>query len=390
MSDEERTEGDVPDAPNLLEGGLRAGLAAVAAAAVASGGVVGALLLPADGGAGPGALTAVAVGVAAAGGAFLALDRLVSARLRRLSGALAEQRKLLAENVRSLERTNRALTEARDELVHAEKLASTGRLAAGLAHEIGNPLNAILSYVEVGRRRGTEEEWLEGVREEAERIDEIVTGLLDFARPGREETGPVAVGELVRDTLALLEAQGRLDGIEVDLRVEEPLPTARARRSRLQQVLVNLLLNACDAVEEPDAESARVAVRASRGVFEPPSLPRPAPRREEDPEEVDYSHLRRLDQPARERMAPPLGAGDRVVRIAVADDGPGVDADPLRRVFEPFYTTKEPGRGSGLGLAVSERLIEGMGGWIDVRNREEGGAEFTISLPAGGEEEEMA
>ena len=390
MSDDERSAGTGSEGPYVPDGPFRAELAAVAVASVAAGGAVGALLVPEGGGPGRQTLAAIAIGAAVAGAAFLVLDRLVRTRRRRLAEALGQQRELLAENVRSLERTNRALTEARDELVHAEKLASTGRLAAGLAHEIGNPLNAILSYVEVGRRRGVEEEWLEGVREEAERIDEIVTGLLDFARPGREEPAPVAVGELLRDTLALLESQGRLDAIEVDLRVDEPLPPALARRGRLQQVLVNLLLNACDAVEESDAAGARVAVRASRGAFESPELPRPAPRREEDPEAVDYSHLRRLDQPVRERAAPPLQGGETVVRIAVADDGPGVEADPPRRVFEPFYTTKEPGRGTGLGLAVSERLIEGMGGWIEVRNREEGGAEFTICLPAGGGEEGVA
>ena len=153
---------------------------------------------------------------------------------------------------------------------------------------------------------------------------------------------------------------------------------------------MNLLLNACDAVEEPGAASARVVVRARRGVFDPPELPRPAPRREEDPTEVDYSHLRRLDQPARERITPSLSGGEPVVVIAVADDGPGIDATPPRLVFDPFYTTKEPGRGTGLGLAVSERLVEAMGGWIDVRDREEGGAEFTISLPVAEEEEGAA
>lgn len=315
------------------------------------------------------------------------LARLAEA-VNRMAEDLIRQQELLAENVRSLEATNRALMEARDDLVHAEKLASVGRLAAGLAHEIGNPLNSILAYADLARRRGADPDWVEGVRAEAERIDEIIAGLLDFARPGEEDAGDVAVNELVTDTLELLEAQGRLDGIEIDTELEDGLPAASAHRSRLQQVLVNLLLNACDTVEQSPDGAPRVAVRTAEVVFERPRLPRPAPRREGDPEALDYSHLRRLDQPARERVAPPLEAGDGVVAITVFDNGPGIEAEPPRRVFEPFFTTKEPGRGTGLGLAVSERLVERMGGWIDVRVREEGGSAFTVYLSRSGDTDE--
>lgn len=320
-------------------------------------------------------------------GETLELARLARA-VNRMAEDLIRQQELLAENVRSLEATNRALMEARDDLVHAEKLASVGRLAAGLAHEIGNPLNSILAYADLARRRDADPEWVEGVRAEAERIDDIIAGLLDFARPKEGVREAVDLNEVVRDTHELLESQGRIREVEVELSLGEELPPADADRTRLQQVLVNLMLNACDALEETPGGPARIAVRTSVTPFERPRLGHFEPRREDDPETIDYSHLRRLQAPSLEVRSPPFEEGERVVCASVADTGPGIEAEPIQRVFEPFFTTKEPGRGTGLGLAVSARLVQQMGGWIDARNRLEGGSAFIVYLPRYPEEEE--
>lgn len=305
-----------------------------------------------------------------------------------MARVLIHHQELLAENVRSLEETNRSLMEARDDLVHAEKLASVGRLAAGLAHEIGNPLNSILAYADVARRRGADPSWVGGVREEAERIDEIVTGLLDFARPKEGEREAVDLNAVVRDTRDLLESQGRLRRVEVALDLQADLPEAVANRARLKQVLVNLMLNACDALEEGSDGAPRILVSTTVTSFERPGLGRVEPRREDDPETVDYSHLRRLSEPARAFRPPPFEEGETVVTASVLDTGPGIEAEPVRRVFEPFFTTKEPGRGTGLGLAVAARLVQEMGGWIDARNHDVGGSAFTVYLACHREEVE--
>lgn len=306
--------------------------------------------------------------------------RRLARSVNEMAERLIEHQRKLAENVRSLDETNRALTEARDELVRAEKLASVGRLAAGLAHEIGNPLNAITTYVEIGRRRAGEAEWLEGIADEARRIDGIVGGLLEYARPEDGIVVEVEVNEVVRDTLGFLSAQGRLDGVEVEPRLTSQLPRVRANPFHLQQVLVNLLLNACDAIEE-SGTGGTVTVRSREERYGGPAGSRFRPRREDDPEFVDYTHIRRFNSPARSR-SPAFSNGQLLVVLEVEDDGPGLPTDDPEQVFDPFFTTKDPGKGTGLGLAVSARLVQAMDGSVEVRERGEAGCVFSVRLPA--------
>ena len=310
--------------------------------------------------------------------------RRLARSVNEMAAGLIEHKQELAENIRSLDETNRALTEARDELIHAEKLASVGRLAAGLAHEIGNPLNAVTTYVEIGRRRTEgEAEWLEGIAGEAKRIDKIVGGLLDYARPRDAPTVTVRVNEVVRDTLELLDAQGRLDGVQVEVDLEPELPRVRANPFHLQQVLVNLLMNACDAVEE-GAAGGRVRVVSDLREYRGREDVRHRPRRSDDPEDVDYTHIRRFNQPPRSVRRTTFEKGQRLVRLEVTDDGPGLPTDDPEEVFDPFFTTKDPGKGTGLGLAVSARLVEQMSGSIEAVNLDGGGCAFRVSLPEAG------
>lgn len=315
------------------------------------------------------------------------LDVESPSELRRLSVAvnemaerLIEHKQELEENIRSLDETNRALTEARDELIHAEKLASVGRLAAGLAHEIGNPLNAVTTYVEIGRRRTEGEvEWLEGISDEADRIDAIVTGLLDYARPREAPVVEVRVNEVVADTLDLLDGQGRLEAVEVELDLDEGLPSVAANPVHLQQVLVNLVMNACDAVEEVGGRTVEVRTRSER--YRGPEGSRYRARREDDPEEVDYSHIRRFNERPRETPRPGFREGEELVVLEVADEGPGLPTDDPQQVFDPFFTTKDPGKGTGLGLSVSARLVDEMSGDIRARDRDGAGSVFRVRLP---------
>lgn len=304
--------------------------------------------------------------------------RRLAANVNEVAVKLIQNQKRLSDNIRSLNEVNRALTEARDELVRAEKLASAGQLAAGIAHEIGNPLGAILGYLEVVERRPTiGGDIVEDMRREARRIDRIVKGLLDYARPRQPAPRSIEVNEVVSGALELVEAQGHFKEIELILSLGQEVPPVRADVHQLEQIMVNLLLNAAQAVDGSDRRWIRVSTETV-----PFEATLPPARRRDDPPGIDYSHLRRLQARREGLTPPPLTKGARVVRISVRDSGPGVPPEIGDRVFDPFFSTKETGHGTGLGLAVSARLIEAMGGTIQIDNPEGGGACFSVYLPA--------
>lgn len=303
-----------------------------------------------------------------------------------MADRLIHHQELLRENVASLNETNRELSLARRELIQSEKLAAVGRMAAGVAHEIGNPLGAIFGYLDVAERRGGDPEWIGSIRGEAARVDRVVRGLIDFARPATATTSRFEVNEVIRDTIALLRNQGRLKTVRIETDLELPGPAVTGDPAHFEQILVNLLLNADDAIVEAGAPG-RIQVRSITGRFETPVAREPA-RRATDPDGVDYSHLRRhrTDPDALGHFDP----GDRVVCVEVIDNGVGIADDALESVFEPFFTTKEPGRGTGLGLAVSARLAEAMGGGMVADSRPEHGTRFAVVLPDSDREPEQA
>src|SRR5437773_2659767 len=270
------------------------------------------------------------------------------------------------------ERLNRMtdhLLDAQSQLVRSEKLASIGRLAAGIAHEVGNPLGAIGTYVEVLRRRGADGEVVAGLTRELDRIDQIVRGLLDYARPQEEPLAPLDPVAVLRGAHALLEAQGALKAVRADLEIAAGVPHILGRAYLLEQVIVNLVLNAVDA-----ASGGLVVLGARPWAYEPG---RAAPKRATDAGRTAFprGYERR---PARVEFA----AGQAGALLLVADSGPGVAAEDRDKIFEPFYTTKEPGRGTGLGLAIVARAVHDMGGVVWVDPAREGGAAFKMFFPA--------
>ena len=307
--------------------------------------------------------------------------REISENVNTLADRLISDQEVLADNVMSLEATNRQLVEARNQAVQSARLASVGTLAAGIAHEVGNPLGAIMGYVDVVESRiesgGGDTELLSFIREEAQRIDRIVRGLLDYARPADRGVELWPPGEVVEHVRELLVSQGQLAGVDHEWRVADDLPRIYMDRHRLEQVLVNLLLNAIHAMEEQEGGGIEVRVEVAEG----PGARLPT-RREDDPPGINYLHRRRVARDRQGREAGALQIAERVVVITVADDGPGIRSDDLEYVFDPFFTTKDPGTGTGLGLFISAQLVEGMGGRIDVSNRPEGGAAFSIHFPA--------
>src|SRR5207245_959751 len=193
----------------------------------------------------------VAVADAVAAGDFAA----------RAPGAETRDFQVLAER---LNRMTDHLLDAQSQLVRSEKLASIGRLAAGIAHEVGNPLGAIGTYVEVLRRRGADGEVVAGLTRELDRIDQIVRGLLDYARPQEEPLAPLDPVAVLRGAHALLEAQGALKAVRADLEIAAGVPHILGRAYLLEQVIVNLVLNAVDA-----ASGGLVVLGARPWAYEP-------------------------------------------------------------------------------------------------------------------------
>ena len=210
-----------------------------------------------------------------------------------MAESLIRHQSQLAENIASLEKTNRELSDARMRLVRAEKLASIGRLAAGVAHEVGNPLGAILGYAALGRKApGPEPEWLEGIVYESHRIDRIVRGLLDYARPKAASASQVDINEVVSRTVQMMTLQGRFKSAEVVTDLADDIGPVRADAHQLEQVLVNLLLNASDSIEDTGRNGTiRIETRSTSAGRGPLEVRRA---RVGDPSGIDYSHLRRF------------------------------------------------------------------------------------------------
>jgi signal transduction histidine kinase len=275
----------------------------------------------------------------------------------------------------SVNRMTDRLLEEREHLVRAEKLASVGRLAAGIAHEIGNPLGAINGYVHVLGKAPpgniAAKDALTGLERESGRIDRIIRGLLDYARAKPRNSSLVDLNELARTVTDLLAAQGVLRRVQLQLSPASQPVFVAGDRHDLEQALVNLLLNAVEAMDG-SGELSLILRRTTRA-----DLLAGARRT------TDASEQPRNMPKARTARWLEASAVEDLVMVAVIDSGPGIPSANVERVFEPFFTTKEPGKGTGLGLAIVARSIENSGGIIWVSPSREGGAAFRMLFPLG-------
>lgn len=267
------------------------------------------------------------------GGLLLRLDR----ALRRLALDLGQERRRNQSQLDELTASHSALLKLQAELVANDRLATVGKLASGVAHEVGNPLSGILGYLSVMRMRQPDNaeliDLVQRIEAEVQRIDQIVRGLLELGRPSRGKPQPIDVRPVIDSCVKLLGASRDFEGVQVA--VEGPSSLwLLAESGPFSQVLVNLLINAAQAM----SGKGRIVVRAEQ-----------------------------------------LGASARVI---VEDEGPGLSAQAKERLFEPFFTTKAAGKGTGLGLAVSRHLLSQFEGELEVGDRPGGGARFTIALPA--------
>ncbi|MDZ7772751.1 MAG: PAS domain S-box protein [Balneolaceae bacterium] len=235
----------------------------------------------------------------------------------------------------------RDLTELKikeQQIQHSERLATVGHMAAGVAHEVGNPLTAISSLVQLCQRKTQEpfvQEQLAKVRSHIQRITKIVRDLVDFSRPSSLEARRVQVNTLIESSVGLMRHDARCRDVDFELDLSPELPPIICVPDQLQQVFVNLLLNAVDAMEGREEPRVEIATR------------------------VTEDHI----------------------ELSVRDNGKGIPEEQQPRIFEPFFTTKEVGRGTGLGLSVSHGIITRMDGAIVVDSTPGEGALFTIRLP---------
>lgn len=267
---------------------------------------------------------------------------LLNESLATMTAHLLNEEQEMRKRIDEVHAATERLRDAQARLVRSERLASVGRLAAGLAHEIGNPIASLIGLqdllIEGGLTPSEQGDFLLRMRQETERIHKILRDLLDFARPTQardrdvlKEPGDVAGA--IDDALALVRPQKIMKQVPIDRQLEEPLPLVALARSELVQVLLNLLLNAADAL---NGEGAVIIRAKHKGML---------------------------------------------VRIEVEDNGPGLAPSVRERLFEPFVTTKEIGKGTGLGLAVCRGLIEGTGGIIGWDASFTAGTRFIIELP---------
>ncbi len=246
----------------------------------------------------------------------------------------------LEEKVEALKTTESILRETRDSAVQAGKLAVLGQMAAGISHEVNQPLTALHTFTDNAvdlLARGRHDDVRENlgfIKQMAERIGRIVGEIKTFTRKPAVERSPVRLADVIAQALMLVEPRRRKIGAQIDLPANDEDVKVLADPQRLEQIIVNLLLNALDAVA--DAGEKRVAI------------------------EVTHAN--------------------RQVFLVIRDSGPGIPMDVLPHLFEPFFTTKASGQGLGLGLAISRMIVAELGGRLEVRNAVAGGAEFTVIL----------
>ena len=266
------------------------------------------------------------------------------------------------------------------QLRQQQKLEALGTLAGGVAHEINNPINGIMNYAELiggqAVRGSAIAEYADEIRRETERVATIVRNLLAFARQEKQAHRPARLADLAEQTLSLFRAVLRRDQITLDVQVPTDLPEITGRFQQLQQVLMNLLTNARDALNarypghHPDKTIRITARETTEGRGQGPEV---------RGEEIGPPRANPRSQAAHNGAAPP-----RWVRLTVEDGGPGIAPEIQARIFDPFFTTKPRDQGTGLGLAISHGIVQDHGGRLTFDTVPGQGTAFHVDLPAAG------
>jgi signal transduction histidine kinase len=232
----------------------------------------------------------------------------------------------------------RSLKSAQLALVQSEKMAALGTLSAGLAHEVKNPLSAVLGYAQLSKRKLSQpdviKQHLDTIENETRRCNEIISNLMQFSRQEKGEFTDVTINEVVEKSVGIVDHQLGLNNVHVNMELTPDIPKIIGNPNQLQQVLMNLAINAQQAMA-PDGGTVDIVTSCD----------------------------------------------DDKVYISVSDTGPGISEEVAKKIFEPFYTTKAAGEGTGLGLSVTYGIIQDHKGDIRVEQADSGGARFVIALP---------
>ena len=249
---------------------------------------------------------------------------------------------------------NQQLRLANNRLIHSEKLAAAGRLASGIVHDVKNPLTVIMGYAGLIRSKLRKQnpalaeslgiaDDLAHIEKGIEYCTDVINGLLRFVKPGDPSKQPASINRLIETTLAFIHVETRKSGVRIETRLDETLPALSIDESQIKQVMINLLLNAVQAMDKPEKSIAVISELIPR-------------------------------------------EGRSWVRVSFRDNGRGMTEEQRHHIFEPFYSTKEQGTGAGgtgLGLAVSFTILESHGGLIEVDSEPGAGSTLSLLLPAG-------
>jgi two-component system, NtrC family, sensor kinase len=276
----------------------------------------------------------------------------LSQSLNRMLRQLDANERKLKDNISSLEAANEEIKKTQDEMVKSEKMASVGRLATGVAHEIGNPLGIILGYIELLQRgdlTGLErEDFLNRMESEMTRIHRIIRDLLGFSRPSATEGHDADAHEILEEVLTILSPQPLFEKIHIKRFLKAESVIVKLAQDSLKQVFLNIIMNAADAMD--DAHNT------------PDDLAEPILTLESFNEE-----------------------GFLILRFS--DTGCGIGSDEIERIFDPFFTTKEPGKGTGLGLSICYTMMDQAGGGIHAESELDGGTTVILHIPLGNSKE---
>ena len=270
----------------------------------------------------------------------------MTSALRKSESELREWGHTLEQKV---EKRTRELRAAEAEAARGEKLASVGLLAAGIAHELNNPLTGILTFSHLLRKKAVdgspEAEDLDLVIRETKRCAAIIRRLLDFSREKAPEKKFADLNEIIENTVRIVERPAHLHNIEITLDLDRDLPPVWVEPDLIEQVIMNMLVNAQHAIE--DDGSITIQCRRSPELRIPDIGMEPVP----------------------------------MVEISIIDTGCGIPAEDLQRIFDPFFSSKEVGKGTGLGLSVSHGIVRAHGGCIEVESTVGQGTTFRICFP---------
>ena len=290
--------------------------------------------------------------------------KLASEQLEQTNRMLARRERELLAAVDDLKRSHEALEATQLHLLQVEKMESVGRLAAGIAHEVKNPLAIIsagIDYLSQKAARDSAEPLdrvLDSMSRAVRRADSVIRGLLDFSVPATLHAVPCDLNLVIRQALLLVDHELMRCRISLHMELADPLPLVSVDANKIEQVVLNLLINAIQAMM-PGGGSLTLRTRAEQ--------------------------LAALGHNISDHRAERFRAGDVVVVAEVDDTGHGIPDDKIAKVFDPFFTTKPTGKGTGLGLSVARTIIELHGGMLQLSNRPQGGARALLVLKATGD-----